>query len=173
MGLFSGIAGTISGLVGIHKGRSLEKLSKKAFREENPFGPYRDKYAKLLGELTDDPTSFLDNPLYQAAFGAGTQAVMRGFASEGFLGSGNMATGLQQFGMGFGFDALQKERAFLAMLAGADQDPDFAAALSGKKAGSEMIGKGINDLFGGLGSFGGFGGSGGSSSSGSIFGGFA
>jgi hypothetical protein len=157
MGFFSnpissivkGAGGIFSGTKALKYGKKMRKLSMRAFEEENPFGPYRKKYADMLGKLMDDPGSFLSSPLYQAAFGQGTQAVMRGMGAGGYLGSGNMATGLQQFGMGFAKDFLQDEEKFMSHLAGADQDPDFSAALQGYATGIGITGKGWKQIIGG------------------------
>lgn len=77
----------------------------------------------------EDPSSFFIQPGYQAAFGQGTQAVMRGMSDQ--IGSGNMAIGLQQFGQGYGWNMLMEYEKFLAMLAGAgigsNQGPGLAA----------------------------------------------
>ena len=145
MGLLSGLGGIASGVMGILGGGKEKKLAKKAFEREDPFGPYRKKYAESLGKLMDDPSSFLQNPLYQAAFDIGTQGVMRGFSKQ--IGSGNMAVGLQQYSMGFAWDALQEEKKFLAMLAGAGIDPDFSAALSGYAKGVDTQIGGVNAIF--------------------------
>jgi hypothetical protein len=150
MGLFSGIGGIVGGIFGMKKGKKQRKLAKMAFREENPFGPHRERYAQQLNTLMDDPSSFLQNPLYKAAFDQGSQAVLRGGAAGGGIGSGNMAIGLQQFGMGFAWEALQEQIARLSGLAGADQDPDFAAALGGYASGVKTSQKGLKDIFGGL-----------------------
>lgn len=150
MGILSGILGVVSGVLGMDEGEGLKRMSMRAMAEENPFGPYRDKYAKMLGDFMDNPAKFLDSPLYTAAFDQGSQAVMRGFAGEGLIGSGNMATGLQGFGMSMAFDALNKEKQFLAGLAGADQNPDFSAALHGRQKGAEMRGDAFNDLASGI-----------------------
>jgi hypothetical protein len=70
---------------------------------------------------------------------------------EGYGGSGNMATGLQSFGMGFGWEALQDQQKLLGQFAGADIDPDFSAALGAYAQGSKTKGQGYKSLFKGLG----------------------
>jgi hypothetical protein len=143
----AGAAGGIySGIRGMGEGQGLKRMSMRAMDEENPFGEYRDQYAKMLEGLMDNPGEFLDSPLFKGAFDLGTQGVMRGMAAKGEIGSGNMATGLQSFGMNMAFGALQDEKKFLAHLAGADQDPNFAPMLQGRREGSNMLMQGIGGI---------------------------
>jgi hypothetical protein len=150
MGLFSGLGNIVGGIFGIGQGNSEKKMAKKAFKREDPFGPYRKKYAEELGTFMDDPTKFLDNPLYKAAFRQGEQATLRSGAGSGYLGSGNLAVGMHQFGQGFAWSALQEQEKFLAMLGGAGIDPDFGAALGAYNRGGQTQRDGIDDLFGGF-----------------------
>lgn len=138
--------GIASSLYQGHQADEQGQMAKKAMKDMNPFAPYRKQYAEMLGKLMDDPASFLDNPLYQAAFDQGTQAVMRGFAGEGFLGSGNMATGLQSFGMSFANDMFKDMSKFIAHLAGAD-----IGGSAGPLQGLEQSYRNTGDAFGQLG----------------------
>lgn len=134
------------------------QMAKKAMKDMNPFAPFRKQYGDMLGKMMGDPASFLDNPLYKAAFDQGTQAVMRGFSKQ--IGSGNMATGLQSFGMGFAQDMFMDSAKFIAHLAGADM-----GGSAGPISGVESANQQTDDALGQLGSiFGGFnfGGGGGS-----------
>jgi hypothetical protein len=141
-------------LYGAYSSKRQGDAAKKALKAGDPFGPYRKHYGEMLKGLTADPTSFLSNPLYTAAFGQGQQAVMRGMG-PGLIGSGNMGIGLQQYGMGFAWDALQAERQFLAQLAGAQIAPIQGPGL-------EALNNSIGNMQGALGQlgtiFGGFGG---------------
>lgn len=80
-------------------------------------------YNDQLKNLVTDPSKFLDNPLYKAAFDQGTEAVTRGAASSGFLGSGNMAASLQQYGQSFASNYLLQQEQLLGSLAGLNGNP--------------------------------------------------
>lgn len=157
-----GVAGVIGGAYGVSEGNKQKNLARQAIKEGNPFGPYRQQYAEQLGALMEDPSEFLNNPLYKAAFGQGQQAVMRGFAGKGFIGSGNFAAGLQSYGMGFGWEALKQQERFLAELAGAQFPANPGPGLDAWGKGSDKFLGGIGDILGGFTSIaGGFGGGGG------------
>jgi hypothetical protein len=148
-GLVSAGVQVIGGVMQHKAGKKQQKLSKQAMKDMNPFAPYRQQYAEQLGTLMKDPSGFLNNPLYKAAFSQGQQAVMRGFAGKGFIGSGNFAAGLQGFGMSFAYDAQREQQKFLAHLAGADMGGS-AGPLEGYNAGVNNEGGGWGQLLGGL-----------------------
>jgi hypothetical protein len=143
-------AGTIvGGIYGMSKGKGQEKLGRQAIKEGNPFGPYRQQYAEQLGALMKDPSGFLNNPLYKAAFGQGQQAVARQFAGKGYIGSGNFAAGLQGAGMAFGWGALQDQERFLAELAGAQFPANPGPGLAAWGAGADRSQAGFDNIIGG------------------------
>jgi hypothetical protein len=146
-----GASAVVTGVAGISEGQGEKKLGRQAIKEGNPFGPYRQQYAEQLGALMKDPSGFLNNPLYKAAFGQGQQAVMRGMAGKGFIGSGNFATGLQNFGMSFAYGAERDQEKFLAELAGAQFPADPGPGLQAHDKGSDKFLGGIGDLVGGIG----------------------
>lgn len=133
------------GIYGLHQSRDMQKLAEQAMKTENPFGPYRDEYAQKLRGLYADPSSITKMPGYEA----GIQAVNRGLAKSGYLGSGNQMTALQKFGGDF-FNA-EAER--LAMLAGAKFPPGGGSQLlQGSIAAKQLEGNALNTLiYGALG----------------------
>lgn len=88
-----------------------------------------------LQQLMANPGSFFSSPVYQAAFGQGTQAVERQQASGGFLNSGNEATALQAYGQSFGQQQLLGQEQLLASMSGASFNPASAVG-TGSAAGS-------------------------------------
>lgn len=104
-----------SSLYGLKKAGDLEDLAMMAANRQDPFGPYRGQYAQRLQDLYANPTSVANLPGYKA----GLDAVERKMAASGYLGSGNMALALQDYG-GRMFDA---EAARLAQLAGSQFGP--------------------------------------------------
>ena len=79
-----------------------------------------------LQTLMNNPGSFFDSPVYQAAFNQGTQAVEKGSAAGGFTGSTNAAEALQTFGQSFGEQQLLSQEQLLASLSGANFNPASA-----------------------------------------------
>ena len=79
-----------------------------------------------LQQLMANPASFFSSPVYQAAFGQGTQAVARSNAAGGFNNSGNMATALQQYGQSFGQQQLLGQEQLLAGMSGTGFNPAAA-----------------------------------------------
>src|SRR5205807_1104822 len=121
----------------------------------NPFGQYRGVYGQQLMNLMANPGSIVNDPGYKFAFGQGEQAVERSAAAKGFLGSGNEAIALQQYGMGFANDYLHQQEQFLSGLAGANIAPNFGPAMSGYAAGADLSGQGLAGLAYGATRFGG------------------
>lgn len=131
------------GIYGLHQSRDMQKLAEQAMKTENPFGPYRDEYAQKLRGLYADPSSITKMPGYEA----GIQAVNRGMAKSGYLGSGNQMTALQKFGGDF-FNA---EADRLAMLAGAKFAPGGGSQLlQGSIAAKQLEGNALNTLIYGV-----------------------
>lgn len=145
MGLFNDLFGAVGSLFG---GGQQTGLAKEMMSQANPFGPYRAQYAGQLGSLMSNPTSFLQNPLYQASLDQGMQAVTRGMGP--MIGSGNEAAALMKYGQSSAWSELTSQEKFLAELAGANITPNFGAAaeMFGAGAGSTGIGLGgIGSLF--------------------------
>lgn len=133
------------GIYGMYQGSKTKDIAEAAMRAENPFGPYRDDYARRLAALYADPSSITKMPGYEA----GLQAVERKMASQGYLGSGNMMTALHKYGGDF-FNA---EADRLATLAGAKFAPGGGSQLlQGSIAGTQLQGNALNSIiYGALG----------------------
>lgn len=132
--------------VGMYQANRQRKDAKKAMKNQNPFGPWRTKYAEMLEGFMDNPETFLQNPMYKAAFGQGEQAVVRNMSSGGYAGSGNMATGLQKYGMGFAWDAFKDQERFLAELAGAQFAPNYYPGLEAMQQSDQLMRDSIGQL---------------------------
>jgi hypothetical protein len=66
----------------------------------DPFASQRPQYQQMLSELMTNPAAFQNTPMFQNALETGTEAVNRGAARSGLLGSGNRLAELQTFGTG-------------------------------------------------------------------------
>lgn len=88
----------------------------------NPSAEQGQIRAKTMG-MINDPGSFFQDPLYQAAFGQGQQALERSQAAKGMAGSGGAATELQKYGQTFGADMYTQRLGQLANLSGIQMDP--------------------------------------------------
>lgn len=127
------------GIYGLAQGRKLKDAASAAASRADPFGAERGKYQAQLSELMRNP-DVTKIPGYEA----GIQAVNRGMAAGGYLGSGNQMTALQKFGGEFYDKQIQN----LMRLAGADIGPGNAGALQleGNIAGTQLTGQSINRL---------------------------
>jgi hypothetical protein len=151
----AGWSGVGSGIIGLIQAYNLNKAGQQASAGANPFGPYRAGYANQLQQLMANPGAVFNDPGYQAAFGQGVQAVERSAAAKGFLGSGNEATALMQFGQQFGMQYMTQQEQFLAGLAGANINPNYAPGLNAQAAASGITSSALGSLGYGMTRFGG------------------
>ncbi len=141
--LARGIAGVGSigmGLAGLNKAGQLNDPTKNGTNIADPFGPERSKYGKMLSDLMADPSSITKMPGWQA----GSTAVQRAGAAQGFTNSGNMAAALQQYGGDFFNNTVTQ----LGNLAGAQFSPATAGQLQGQGQtnSANMTGQAIGSL---------------------------
>lgn len=161
------IGGTMSIVNQLSGGSSMQSAGQNAIAASDPFGAYRGTYANKLNAFMANPATAMNDPALQAQMNLGMQGVNRSMAAQGFLGSGNQATALYNYGMGQAQSWEQQQQQFLAMLAGAGVVPNATGAgLNAMGAGYGMqqdafgqLGAAMN-MFGGSGNsnmFGGFG----------------
>ena len=93
----------LNSLYGIYQGQQLQKLAEQRQAQQN-------QYADMLAGLMRNPSSLVNTPGYQA----GLEAVQRGLAASGYLGSGNEMTAL----LNYGGNIYDQQVARLAGLAG-------------------------------------------------------
>jgi len=122
--------------------------AKDAQKAANPFAKYRDKYAKKLGELYDNPESIRDTPGYKFRFDEGMRAVNRTSAAKGHRLSGNVLLEASRYGQGLADQMRGEEIDRLGGLAGATMGFSNAGYTQrGSKVG------GINEALGTAGDF--------------------
>jgi hypothetical protein len=121
----------------------------------------QDEAFNQLQELMNNPASFFNSPVYQAAFNQGSQAVARQGAAAFGPNSGNMATELQAYGQSFGQQQLLSQEQLLANMSGTGANP--AAGLNTASGAASSATAGLGGLAGLLAFFGtsGMGGGGG------------
>lgn len=117
-------------LYGLMQANKLQQMAKGMQASADPYGPYRAQAAGKLNNLMMDPSSLADTPGYQA----GLQAVQRGLAGSGYLGSGNEKVALLKYGG----DAYNQQVQQLAQLAGAQFSPAQAAGIGLQGVGGAM-----------------------------------
>lgn len=120
-----GVAGVATSAYGAY---SQKKAADKAGKASDPFGRYRRYYGDMLQGFMEDPSKWLEDPIFTSAEGRGLQAVQRKMASSGHTTSGNMATALLDYSRSFALDYLTNQEQFLAMLAGAPTVPNAMPA---------------------------------------------
>jgi hypothetical protein len=128
----------------------------------------QDQAFQQLQLLMGNPASFFDSAPYQAAFGQGTKAVLRGAAAGGLnntstqIPAGGEATALQSFGQSFGMQQLLSQEQLLAGMSGTGFNPagagQVASGATGAAAGSLGSLAGLLSFFGssGMGRGGGY-----------------
>lgn len=109
-------ATVVTGAVGLYEGSQNRALASGIAGDVEG---KQDYYNDQLMQLMANPSTFLNNPLFTSTLATGTQAVNRSQAAQGFLGSGNQATALQQFGQSFASTQLTGQEQILASLSGA------------------------------------------------------
>lgn len=130
----------VSAGVGLYEGSQANKNSSAAQGLEADVQGKQDYYNNQLMQLMANPGTFLDNPLFTSTLATGTQAVNRSQAAQGFLGSGNQATALQQFGQSFASSQLTGQEQILASLSGAGNasSPSQAGSVAVSAQGQEF-----------------------------------
>lgn len=89
----------------------------------DPFAPYRQQYGQMLNQLIGDPTRVQSMAGYNAQLQAGTQAVERGLAARGQIGSGQEQIALQNLGSSQFNQYYNEQYNRLAQLSGASTSP--------------------------------------------------
>ncbi len=97
----------------------------------DPFRNERANYITRLNELYADPSSIEKTPGYQFAKEQGLDAIQRKMAARGMSLSGNELGEMDKFSTGLAAQTLDKERAALMQMAGANFNP------------ADMAGRGI------------------------------
>lgn len=135
-----------SGIYGLTQAQKMKQLASGAYKASDPFGSQRPIYAAQLAALMKDPSSLKNDPAYQFQLNAGSDAVERSMAARGFLGSGNEAIALTEYGQKFGSQYLDQRMKFLAELSGAGISPNFGASLSGYASGIDTASAALASL---------------------------
>lgn len=99
--------------------------------QADPWSQYRSQYGTQLNSFMQNPSSYLQTPYAQGVMNAGTQAVARSGAAQGYVGSGNMANALQTQGQNTANGLMQTQFNDLYQLSGAGQ---------GQLAGADIVG---------------------------------
>jgi hypothetical protein len=101
-----------------------------------------------LQKLLSDPGSFFSSPVYQAAFGQGTQAVARAGAAQFGPNSGNEASALQAYGQSFGQQQLLSQEQLLLSGAGVTNASSPSQAGNAASGAAGAAGSSLNSLAG-------------------------
>ena len=138
----------------------------QAAQAADPFGSYRASFGNRLESGFDsltkfDPTQISLDPAYQFRLKSGIDAVNRGSAAQGMLGSGNRLIALQELGQGlasdFTKDQWSRNMGILGMLgqfSGATTGNPAAAGnlmMQGNQLSNNQFTQGLNLIGSGLG----------------------
>lgn len=111
-------AAVVSAGTGIYSATQAHSISSQARGEQGTIFGEQQYYEQQLQQLIADPSSVTKLPGYQFQLDQGVQAIERSGAAKGFLGSGNEATALTQFGQGLASNFYTTQANLLASLAG-------------------------------------------------------
>lgn len=101
--------------------------AKEAMKYGDPFGQEnRSYYQEMLKKSYEHPEEFLNDPGHQAKLKSGLDTVSRQNASQGYLGSGNMAADLAAYTTNLNNQFLSEERKSMMPLTGYQFDPSKA-----------------------------------------------
>lgn len=96
----------------------------------DPLGSSRPGYVGQLNQFMSNPSTYLQSPYAKAITDAGTQAVTRSNAAKGFIGSGNMATALSDYGQKTATGLMGERFNQLFQLSGGNQGMQAAGDLA-------------------------------------------
>lgn len=153
-------ASIVGAAIGAYGNMSAADKAAKAGKRADPFGKYRRFYGDELKNMWQNPGSILENPAFRASMDFGLHGVARTMASQGFLGSGNEAAALMDYGQTHALSWLDNQQKFLAELAGAGTN-GAGTQVQAAQASNGMFNQGMGQLGSLLGMFGGMGGGGG------------
>lgn len=134
----SGISSVAQGIYGLSQADRLKKQMAQFAAQADPNAPYRADYAARLNALSRDPSSIYTMPGWEA----GSQAVQRSMAAQGYNGSGNTAIALQKYGGDFYNNAVAQ----LAALSGGNSANAAAINAQGVVDSTNLTGQSINNL---------------------------
>lgn len=122
-------AAAVSAGTGIYNSIQQGKTASSALGLAQDTQGKQDQYNQQLQALMQNPSSFLQNPLFQSTLNQGLSGVSRQLAAQGYLGSGNEMTALEQYGQTSANSQLLSQEQLLASLSGAQTASSPAQAL--------------------------------------------
>jgi hypothetical protein len=146
-----GLLSDASGLAGLLAAHGLSGLANQITRESNPFGAYRDQYAKQLQTLMADPSSVASDPGFTSSRDQALKQTEKNMAAQGYKGSGNMGAALYDRANNFQLDYVNNKENQLAQLAGAGITPNYSGAVSATEGAAGLESSGLAALGAGLG----------------------
>jgi hypothetical protein len=151
-GIATAIGVGIAGIgAGLYESSQQQGISGQALGlAQNTQGEQMQSYQQLQ-QLMQNPGAFLSNPIFQGQLNQGLTGVSRTMAAQGYLGSGNEAAALEQYGQSQAGGALLSQEQLLASMSGTQTASSPASALS---AASGANNAGFNQLGGVLASLG-------------------
>jgi hypothetical protein len=118
----------------------------KMAKGADPFRSERKYYQEMLRGLMANPSSVLQDPIFQGSLDLGYQGVSRQMASRGFMDSGNEMIGLFDYGQKSALGYLQQQEQFLAQLGGAQLSSTSGAAAALYGASANNMAEGFGQL---------------------------
>jgi hypothetical protein len=136
-------ATVVSAAVGAYGAYESNQTGKKALGLAEDTQGKQDYYNQQLMQLMANPDTFLSSDIFKSTLAVGTQGVNRSMAAQGFLGSGNQATALEQYGQSLASQQLLGQEQLLGSLSGAGSASSPSQALGTATSG---FGQSFNQL---------------------------
>lgn len=131
----------------------------------------QQQYNNQLMQLMQNPSSFLNSSIFQSSLNQGLSGVSRQMAAQGYNGSGNEATALEQYGQTQASGQLLGQEQLLAGLSGLQSSTSTGQSLSVASQAQSQSFSQLGSVLASLGYGIGTNGSNGSFNLGSLFGG--
>jgi hypothetical protein len=120
----------VGGMLGSKSAKKQQAASLAQQREAaalaDPFRSQRPYYQEQLKQLQQDPSKYLSSSAFQNILGSTLDQAGRAMSARGQYGSGNYDNELMRSGTRVGLDYIDKEKNFLAKLAGGFAEPGYA-----------------------------------------------
>jgi hypothetical protein len=121
------VVGVVGIAAGAYEASQQHGIEKQALGLEATQAQKQNQSYMQLQGLIQDPSTFLQNPLFQSTLNTGLQGVTRQMSAQGYKGSGNQMTALESYGQSFASSQLLGQEQLLAGMSGTGFNPAGAA----------------------------------------------
>ncbi|CAM5998759.1 unnamed protein product [Sphagnum balticum] len=125
-----GVGTAVSAGVGLYDANKQAGIEGQALSMAQTTQAEQQQYNQQLMQLMQNPSSFLNSSIFQSSLNQGLSGVSRQMAAQGYSGSGNEATALEQYGQTQASGQLLGQEQLLAGLSGLQSSTSTGQSLS-------------------------------------------